>query len=87
MNILVTGGAGYIGSHMVSMLVEAGMRPVVVDDLHSGHRQAVGDAPLHVGDIGNLAFIDQLLGEVQPQAVMHFAGSIQVGESFRDPAL
>lgn len=87
MTILVTGGAGYIGSHMVKQLAAAGLQPVVVDDLRAGRCQAVGNAPLHVGDLGDPAFIDAVLREVRPQAVMHFAGSIQVGESVRDPAL
>ena len=84
--ILVVGGAGYIGSHMVKLLRESGFAPVVADDLSSGHRESVGDAPLHVGDIGDAAFVDALLREVAPAAVMHFASFIQVGESVADPA-
>ena len=84
--ILVVGGAGYIGSHMVKRLRRAGFHPVVADDLSSGHREAVLDAPLHVGDIGDCAFVDAVLGEVRPAAVMHFASFIQVGESVVDPA-
>lgn len=87
MTILVTGGAGYIGSHMVRLLAREGLQPVVVDDLRGGRRQAVGDAPLHVGDLGERDFIDSVIGRTRPRAVMHFAGSIQVGESVRDPAL
>lgn len=87
MTILVTGGAGYIGSHMVRLLAGAGLQPVVVDDLRGGRREAVGEAPLHVGDLGEATFIDAVLDQTRPQAVMHFAGSIQVGESVRDPAL
>src|SRR5690625_614848 len=87
MTILVTGGAGYIGSHMVKLLAGAGLNPVVIDDLSGGRRQAVGDTPLHIGDLGEPAFIEAVLDAVRPQAVMHFAGSIQVGESVRDPAL
>ncbi|RZA16614.1 MAG: UDP-glucose 4-epimerase GalE [Lysobacteraceae bacterium] len=83
--ILVVGGAGYIGSHMVKLLREAGFSPVVADDLSSGHREAVGASPLHVGDIGDAGFVDRLLGEVRPTAVMHFASFIQVGESVADP--
>ena len=84
--ILVTGGAGYIGSHMVKYLRRHGFAAVVADDLSSGHREAVLGAPLHVGDIGDAGFVDALLGEVKPAAVMHFASFIQVGESVTDPA-
>ena len=84
--ILVVGGAGYIGSHMVKHLREAGFAPVVADDLGSGRREAVQGAELRVGDIGDASFVDRLLGEVKPAAVMHFASFIQVGESVADPA-
>lgn len=84
--ILVVGGAGYIGSHMVKRLRRAGFHAVVADDLSSGHREAVLGAPLHVCDIGDCAFVDAVLGEVRPAAVMHFASFIQVGESVVDPA-
>ena len=85
--ILVTGGAGYIGSHMVLALREAGFAPVVVDSLQAGHREAVGDAPLHVGDIGDPGFIRGVLDATRPRAALHFAGRIQVGESMVAPAL
>ena len=84
--ILVAGGAGYIGSHMVKALHGAGFRVAVVDDLTSGRREAVGTTDLHVGDIGDAPFLDGVLAQVRPAAVMHFAGSIQVGESVVDPA-
>ena len=84
--ILVVGGAGYIGSHMVKRLRRAGFHAVVADDLSSGHRAAVLGAPLHLGDIGDVAFVDALLAEVRPAAVMHFASFIQVGESVNEPA-
>ncbi|NZA27871.1 UDP-glucose 4-epimerase GalE [Luteimonas sp. SJ-92] len=86
MKVLVTGGAGYIGSHMVKLLAASGLSPEVVDDLSGGRREAVVDAPLHVGDVGDSAFIDAVLARTRPAAVMHFAGSIQVGESMREPA-
>ena len=84
--ILVTGGAGYIGSHMTKVLQAAGYRVEVADDLSSGRRVAVGDAPLHVGNIGDARFIAPVIERARPAAVMHFAGSIQVGESVADPA-
>lgn len=84
--ILVVGGAGYIGSHMIKRLRRAGFDAVVADDLSSGRREAVLGAPLHVGDIGDAAFVDAVLRETRPAAVMHFASFIQVGESVADPA-
>lgn len=86
MNILVVGGAGYIGSHMVKMLRQSGLNPVVADDLSGGHRDAVGESELHVGDIGDVIFVDALLKKIKPEAVIHFASFIQVGESMKDPA-
>ncbi len=83
--VLVVGGAGYIGSHMVKHLQRAGYKPVVADDLSNGRREAVSDAQLHVGDIGDATFADALLHGAQPVAVMHFASFIQVGESMADP--
>lgn len=85
MTILVVGGAGYIGSHMVKMLRTEGLDPVAADNLGSGHRHAVAGNRLHVGDIGDAGFVDEVLGDVQPDAVMHFASHIQVGESVEDP--
>lgn len=86
MIVLVVGGAGYIGSHMVRALDRAGHLPVVADDLSSGRRDAVSGARLLVGDIGDADFVDRVLGDIQPTAVMHFASLIQVGESVSDPA-
>ena len=84
--ILIVGGAGYIGSHMVKLLRRSGFRAVVADDLSSGRREAVPGVDLQVGDIGDAGFVDTLLATVQPAAVMHFASFIQVGESVADPA-
>lgn len=86
MKIVVVGGAGYIGSHMVRMLHDAGWDVVVLDDLSAGHRESVGSVPLAVGDIGDASFVAQALRQTRPDAVMHFASSIQVGESVVDPA-
>ena len=82
---LVVGGAGYIGSHMVRMLADEGLRPVVVDNLATGHADAAGGAELHVGDLGDRDFMGAVLRNVQPRCVMHFAASSLVGESVQNP--
>ena len=84
--VLVVGGAGYIGSHMVKMLRLHGYRVVVADDLSSGRRESVAQHELHVGDIGDEGFVTRVLEVAKPDAVMHFASFIQVGESVADPA-
>ncbi len=84
--ILVVGGAGYIGSHMVKLLRRSGFQVAVADDLSSGRRGAVLGATLHVGDIGDAGFVDGVLRATRPAAVMHFASCIQVGESMLDPS-
>lgn len=86
MNVLVTGGAGYIGSHMVKMLLGRGADVVTLDDLSSGHRDAVVGGEFVHGDIGDRACLDSLFGRWRFDAVMHFASFIQVGESVREPA-
>ncbi|RYD15803.1 MAG: UDP-glucose 4-epimerase GalE [Lysobacteraceae bacterium] len=83
--ILVTGGAGYIGSHVVRQLVERGERVVVLDNLSTGFREAVVDAPLVVGDVGDRALVAALLAEHRIGTVMHFAAHTIVPESVRDP--
>ena len=84
--VLVTGGAGYIGSHAVLALLEAGRKPVVVDDLSTGRRELVPEGvPLIVGDVGDGALMRRVLAEYRCGAVMHFAGSIVVPESVTDP--
>lgn len=85
MNILVTGGAGYIGSHAVRALREKGHDVVVVDNLVKGHRAAVGDAKLYVGNIGDEAFMDSVFAENKIDGVMHFAAFSLVGESMVQP--
>jgi UDP-glucose-4-epimerase GalE len=85
-SVIVAGGAGYIGSHMVRMLSESGFHPVVVDNLATGHAEAVGEATLRTGDIGDATFMAPLLREFQPQCVMHFAAASLVGESMTAPA-
>jgi UDP-glucose 4-epimerase len=83
--ILVTGGAGYIGSHVVLQLRERGESVVVLDDLSRGFRQSVGDTPLILGDFGDPTLVSRLLRERNVDAVMHFAAFTIVPESVRDP--
>jgi UDP-glucose-4-epimerase GalE len=83
--VLVTGGAGYIGSHAVKALVRAGRRVVVYDDLSAGHREAIGRAPLVVGDIRETALLRETIRDHGVGAVMHFAAWLSVGDSVFDP--
>lgn len=85
MKVLVTGGAGYIGSHVVKELVRENHEVIVVDNLSTGNSQAVKSAKLIVEDLANTKAIEQILQEHRPQAVMHFAGSIIVPESVEKP--
>ena len=86
MNVLVTGGAGYIGSHAVKQLVEAGHRVVTIDNLFRGHRQAVHpQAAFHKVDLADTAALADVLRQHQVDCVMHFAALICVGESVTDP--
>src|SRR3546814_3045761 len=86
MSVLVTGGAGYIGSHMVIDLVNAGEDVVVIDNLSTGFDWAV-QVPdkLYVGDIADEALVDKIIADHKVEAVIHFAGSIIVPESVVDP--
>ncbi len=83
--VLVTGGAGYIGSHTVLQLVARGERVVVLDDLSTGFRQAVRDVPLIVGNVGDRKLVDQLLAEHQVDTIVHFAAHTIVPESVANP--
>src|SRR5688572_28211233 len=86
MTVLVTGGAGYIGSHAVHELVDAGERVVVLDDLSTGFRAALPDAAVvMVGNVGDQASVGSLIETHRIDAIIHFAGSIIVPESVRDP--
>jgi len=86
MNVLVVGGAGYIGSHCCRQLLAAGHRPVVLDNLVYGHRAAVAPGiPLHEADLGDEAAVGRILREEKIEAVMHFAAYCYVGESVTDP--
>jgi UDP-arabinose 4-epimerase len=85
-NILVTGGAGYIGSHACKALAQAGYTPIAYDNLVYGHREAVRWGPLEVADIADRARLDAVIAQYRPEAVMHFAAYAYVGESVQDPA-
>ena len=88
MKVLVTGGAGYIGSVTVEQLVEAGNQVAVFDNLSQGHRAAVHeDAEFIVGDLANRDDVDSAITEFRPDAVMHFAAKSLVGESMQSPFL
>jgi UDP-glucose-4-epimerase GalE len=86
MNILVTGGAGYVGSHAVKLLLSRGHDVWVYDNLSAGHRAAVPAGRLIVGDLSERDRLDQALVERRVEAVMHFAAFALVGESVRHPA-
>ncbi len=86
MSVMVTGGAGYIGSHMVLALLDAGEKVVVVDNLSTGFRSAVPDeAKLVVGDFGDQELMERVLETEGVDAVAHFAARIVVPESMTDP--
>jgi len=86
MHLLIVGGAGYIGAHMVRHLHRAGYRPTTLDNLSAGHREAITAGEFVHGDCADRALLDSLLGNGGFDAVMHFASLIQVGESVREPA-
>ena len=85
MNVLVTGGAGYIGSHTCKHLAASGHTPVVFDDLSQGHDWAVKWGPLERGSLGDPARLAEVLAAHRVDAVIHFAASALVGESMTDP--
>jgi len=85
MKILVTGGAGYIGSHVVKALHEQGHEVTVYDNLSTGHRDAVIAGKLIVGDLADTRLLHEVIAQYNPDAVMHFAAFIEVGESVRQP--
>ena len=86
MNILVVGGAGYIGSHMVKLLGQRGCAVTTLDDLSSGHRDAVLTGDFVQGDMADTELLRSLFVRRKYDAVMHFASFIEVGESVREPA-
>ncbi len=85
MNVLVTGGAGYIGSHALRALRAAGHIPIVLDTLENGYRQAVGQEELICADVADSEVVSRALREFAIEIVMHFAAYIEVGESMRTP--
>jgi UDP-glucose 4-epimerase len=85
MTVLITGGAGYIGSHVLKALREDGVPCVVLDNLSRGHRELVVDADLVVGDIADSSLIRRTIEDYRVRAVMHFAAYAYVGESATEP--
>jgi len=86
MSVLVTGGGGYIGSHMVWQLVDAGEKVVVLDNFSTGFRWAIAPEAVSIsGDVGDEVLLDQIIAEHRVEAIIHFAGSIIVPESVADP--
>ena len=85
MRVLVTGGAGYIGSHTAKALSRAGHQPVILDNFSAGHRWAVKWGPLAEGDLADQDFIRHALHEFGIQAVIHFAAAALVPESVANP--
>jgi len=85
MKILLVGGAGYIGSHMLKMLLAEGHQVVTFDNLSSGHRDAILGGEFIQGDLADTVSLEQAFKQHQPEAVMHFASYIQVGESVKRP--
>ena len=86
MKVLVVGGAGYIGSHCVRQLIEAGHEPVIVDNLVYGHRAALAEGvPFYDVELGDQAKMKKILVDEKIEVVMHFAAYAYVGESVNDP--
>jgi len=85
MNILVCGGAGYIGSNMTAILASSGHKPIVYDNLSKGHRDAVKGQELIEGDLADFDLLTKVLKDKKIEAVMHFAAFIEVGESCEKP--
>jgi UDP-glucose 4-epimerase len=86
MTVLITGGAGYIGSHMVLELLDAGEQIVVIDNLSTGFQEAVPKGvPLVIGDTGDQALVSRLIRDYAVKAIIHFAASLIIPDSVRDP--
>lgn len=82
---LVVGGAGYIGSHTCLLLAERGYQPIVFDNFSNGHEEFVQWGPVEQGDIRDRARLDEVFAKHKPDAVLHFAALIEVGESVKNP--
>jgi len=85
MRIFVTGGTGYVGSHCANLLRKSEHRLLIYDNLSTGHQQAVPPNELVIGDLADKTQLHSVLAEFRPDAVMHFAASIEVGESVNNP--
>jgi UDP-glucose 4-epimerase len=85
MNVLVIGGAGYIGSHMVKLLFQGGHSVVVLDNFSTGHRDAIPGSAVVEGDLGDRGLLDRIFSNHRFSGVIHFASFIQVGESVEKP--
>jgi UDP-glucose 4-epimerase len=85
MNILVTGGAGYIGAHCCKALFGKGFQPITIDNLVYGHRNFAKWGEFYEGDVGNPAHLKACFSQNKIDAVMHFAAYAYVGESMEDP--
>src|SRR5712671_3802355 len=84
---LVTGGAGYIGSHTVKALKAAGLQPLIFDDFSTGYRSFIKETPLFEGDVRNSSDVERAFREYSIDGVLHFAGKALVGESTQKPEL
>ncbi len=84
-NVLVVGGAGYVGSHVCLRLAEKGYNPIVYDNLSNGHKEFVQWGPLEKGDIRDLDRLREVFKKHKPTAVLHFAALIEVGQSVKEP--
>ena len=87
MSILVTGGAGYIGSHCAKVLLEQGEDVVIIDNLSRGHREAVLGGRFYAGDLSDAAFIEEVFQKESISAIIHFAALSLVGESVKHPEM
>lgn len=87
MSVLVTGGAGFIGSHITHKLIQAGYEPIVIDDLSSGFEEAIPKGvPLHRGNIGDSRFLESFFANHKVDSVIHCAASVNVNESVNNPS-
>ena len=84
--LLLTGGCGYVGSHVLHLLLEHGYQCTVYDNLSTGHAQAISNTELIIGDVGDKKLLDELFSSNKFDAVLHFAGFIEAGESMENPA-